>query len=237
MAKKNKSSISLNSLRDYLVQVSLIIISLLIAVGVDRCNQSVKNERTLDAYLEAIHKELVEEEEATNNNLGDCEKDIDGLLGAAQGFSSGGDEQLIRAIGSTAQVFVRGVFRSFSPTSFDVMINSGHGLLMKDLELRQSLSGVMAFRENYIKADLLRHDELTLEAIGDFSEYLDLDCLRRVEPAAFLTCLTDRQLAEQNGARDLAVLLRHSEIRSFHLQAYQRLLKSVIPMVEAAREK
>lgn len=236
MSEKRKSALSITSLRDYLVQVSLIILSLLIAFGVDRCNQGVKEDRKLEAYLSAIYQELQDEQASTAMNLADCEADIEDLTEGAVSLASADKFQQAQAIGRIGRVFTRGVFRSFSPTSFDLMTSSGDGLLIEDLALRRSLASVIAFRNNYVKADLIRHDELTLQAIGEVAEYIDLGCVRATEPANFTSCVTNPQKMASESRSDLAKLTRHSELRAFHLELYTQHLAEVVPLVKAALE-
>lgn len=221
--------------KDYLVQVSLILVSLFIAFGVDRCNQSVRNANRLEAYLEAIGEELQMELKASKANLADCENDIDDMAAATATFATMNSAKLPEAVGRTGQVIARGVFRTFSPMSFQLMNNSGDGLLLEDIELRQQLAAVSAFRADYIKADLMRHDELTLTALADVSNYLDIYCLRDKKPEDHGRCITSLIGLRENGVSDLIALRRHSELRAFHLERYVSLLEHTIPLVEAAQ--
>lgn len=234
MSEKRKSALSIAGLRDYLVQVSLIILSLLIAFGVDRCNQGVKEDRKLEAYLSAIYQELQDEQASTAMNLADCEGDIEDLTSGMSTITSSDEFERSQAIGNIGKVFTRGVFRSFSPTSFELMTSAGDGLLIKDLDLRRSLASVIAFRNNYVKADLLRHDELTLQAIGEVAEYIDLGCVRATEPANFNGCVTDPPRMVKESQADLAKITRHAELRAFHLELYSQLLAEVVPQVKEA---
>lgn len=221
--------------KDYLLQVSLILLSLFIAFGVDRCNQSVKDDKKLAAYLEAVDEELRYELKVTELNLGDSENDIDDLIFANEVFGTMESARLPEAVGRAGSVVARGVFRTFAPMSFELMNSSGDGLLLEDLELRQRLSAVSAFRKDYIKADLMRHDELTLKALADVSGYLDIYCVRGKKPEEFNLCITSLEGLRENGLKDLIALRRHSELRAFHLDRYITLLEEVIPEVEAAR--
>ena len=223
----------MKNFKDYLTQVSLIIVSLFIAFGAERCNQNMKDSRKLDTYLEAINEELEYELKTCRMNLHDCKNDIQGLSTGIGVFSSREDRKLPLGIGQVMSVFVRGVFRSFSPTSYQLMAESGDALLMKDLDLRRELSSLAAFRNDYIKEDLLRHDELTLKTMEVMGAYVDIACNRKSESANFATCISDQELLYQQGASDLAVILRHSETRAFHLQRYEERLQRVIPLVEA----
>ncbi|MEL6274703.1 MAG: hypothetical protein AAFU03_06365 [Bacteroidota bacterium] len=101
------------SLRDYFLQVSLIILSLFIATSVDRCNLANKNEEKLRAYLTAIELDLRDELETNENNLVDCEQDITGLQRGVGLLRHDQDDSIRLAINEIFTVFTRGVFRAF----------------------------------------------------------------------------------------------------------------------------
>ncbi len=225
----------LKNWKDYLLQVSLIIVSLFIAFGVERCNQRVKDNRKLSTYLDAIHEELTDELESSRMNLRDCENDIEDLYIGAATFSMSDEAKLPEGIGRTGQVFVRGVFRSFSPTSYELMADAGDALLIKELSLRQRLASIVAFRNDYIKNDLQKHDDLTLHTLEKVSTYIDINCVRNVEPIEYATCVTDRERLRQQGAADLSALLRHAELRAFHLELYIDQVQEVAALVDQAR--
>ncbi len=211
------------------MQVSLIILSLLVAVGVDRCNQGVKNDRKLDTYLTSINEEFEYELETCRNNLYDCQKDIEGLSKGALLLSKLGQTQQSTGIAELAQVLIRGVFRSFSPTSFELMVSAGDAFLIDDLELRSDLASIVAFRNDYVKRDLWRHDELTLSVIAEVAEYIDLECLRTTPPEAFPTCITNPEKMQREIAADLAEIAHHSQTRHFHLGRYETRLEYILP--------
>ncbi len=225
----------LNNWKDYLIQVSLIIVSLFIAFGVERCNQRVKDNRKLDTYLGAIHDELVSELRSSQMNLTDCENDINDLYRGVAVFSGREEEGLPEGIGSAGQVFVRGVFRSFSPMSYELMSETGDALLIRDLSLRRNLASLVAFRYDYIKQDLAKHDELTLQTLAGVSDYIDFTCVRSSEPADFANCIIDQDKLWRHGAADLTAILRHSELRAFHLELYLEQIKEVTALVEKTR--
>ncbi len=221
--------------KDYLLQVSLILLSLFIAFGVDRCAQSVKDGKKLATYLEAISEELKEELESTKTNLADSESDIDDMVFANEAFATMEPARLPEAVGRTGMVMARGVFRTFPPMNFELMNSSGDGLLLEDIELRQQLSSIATFRNDYVKADLMRHDQLALEGLANISNYLNIYCLQGKKPEDFGLCITSLEGLRENGVKDLIALRRHSELRAFHLDRYINLLEEVIPEVEAAR--
>lgn len=101
--------------RDYLAQVSLIIFSILVALGVDRCSQNSRNTTRLDAYLNMMEQELADEVLATTNNIEDVQKDIDNLEFGMNAFPQGIDSLTTKALIRGISTFNRGVFRGFPP--------------------------------------------------------------------------------------------------------------------------
>lgn len=239
MATNKKSFLSLSRWRDYLIQVSLIILSLLAAVGVDRCNQNLKDQKRLGEYLETMAAELEYEQEANMNNFGDCKKDINGLAKALALLPSQDDAEVVEGIQHVAGVLVRGVFRSFEPLTYERMQTAGDLFLLEDLELRESLSSYASFRNDYLKQDLMTYDKMILEAIDRLSVYLDLSCLRSEDLESPTDCIKDRTALGEKAAADLTKLYRLSTIRGFHLQLSSRTLGPSLERVNSAlgREK
>jgi len=227
--KRFFSERTLKGLRDYFVQVSLIILSLLVAVGVDRCNTARKNEQKLQAYLEAIHHDLAYESEKTVQNLFDANKDITALENGLTQFAHNNNDSLQAGIMNVGQVLLRGVFRTFSPTTFDVMSKTGDLLLIKDLELRERLASVFAFRTNVIKRDLELHDAMTIEVAESMGAYFDLNCL--VERRAVLDCLHDREGLVSSRHNKLLAFQLECQQRAFHLSVMQHLVNKATELM------
>ncbi|MTB49775.1 hypothetical protein [Lewinella sp. W8] len=214
---KRKSPFSIKGWKDYLLQVSLILLSLFIAVGVDRCNQSLKDEDRRVAYLEAIEVDLLEEMQSNKLNLIDCEKDVKDIFTALRLLREDSPAARIQFGETMGNVFVRGVFRSFSPTTWDIIAQSGDALLIEDLELRSLLAANSVFRNDYVRADLLRHDAKTLEVAESLGPYLDLACLRSLVQDGQRDCITDFAGLKEVASVKLAIYLRQAESRAFHL--------------------
>lgn len=204
--------------KEYLLQVSLILLSLFIAVGVDRCNQSNKEDRLRETYYESIEADLMDEIESNKLNLGDCENDIRDLSGVIRALAKEEATSRIKISQSLGRVFVRGVFRPFSPTTYDIIAQSGDALLIEDLRLRYLLSANTAFRNDYVRDDLRRHDVMTLEVAEAVGGDLDLNCLRRLYSGEEADCVRDFAGLVKIGQGKLAVFLRHAELRAFHLE-------------------
>ena len=209
----------LKSLKDYLLQVSLIIVSLFIAFGVNRCNENVKDGRKLASYQTAMQEEVSREISTTENNLVDCQADIEDLTNAIAIFTGRHEEKVDRALQRMGTVMIRGVFRTFPPTTYELMAQSGDALLLDDLDLQRRLAATGAFRDDYVKQDLRRHDELVLAALGNTADYVDVFCVSRGQgPPA--ECVTDTPRLWAEAGTDLIPVLRHSQLRAFHLEGY-----------------
>ncbi|MEL7161644.1 MAG: hypothetical protein AAFN92_12870 [Bacteroidota bacterium] len=232
MPHQEKSRSIVSSWKDYLVQVSLILLSLFIAVGVDRCNQRQQATDRLDEYVQLIHQELADEMETTELNIVDAENDIDDLGRVLSNISSPGDDSLALTVLLTARVIGKGVFRAFPPTTFDQMVAAGDASLIKDIKLRDRLASTAAFRDDYVQADLRQFDEIVLEVIDRFYAYVDLGCIIATRGQNPLKCVTDRELLRERGAADLGKLARMAQIRTFHLQSYRASLQGTITAFE-----
>lgn len=218
----------IKSIKDYLLQVSLILVSLFIAFGINRCSENAKDADKLALYRSTIIAELERELESTEYNLADCENDIDDLQQAAIIFSQELTDQTLVAVGGIGRVFVRGVFRTFPPSTYDLMADSGDALLIKDLQLRKDLAATSAFRDDYVKADLFRHDEMTIRAIKDMGQFIDVICLANAGEGEYAGCIEDQVGLFKRGGAYLTPLLRHAELRAFHLDNYRKQVEQIL---------
>ncbi|MEM1357899.1 MAG: hypothetical protein AAGF89_06860 [Bacteroidota bacterium] len=234
MSTNKKSFFSLSTWRDYLVQVSLIVLSLLAAVGVDRCNQNLRDENRLEEYLVTMQQELEAEKTSNSYNLGDCQKDVEGLRAAMTMIPSEDDGQAAKGLQILGGVLVRGVFRAFEPLTYERMQSSGDLYLIKDLELREALATYTSFRKDYLQGDLMSYDEMVLEAIDRLRAYLDIMCLEQTKFATPIDCITDREGLRKNAAGDLAKLYRLASLRAFHLELSSKTLDPSLEGVNAA---
>lgn len=222
------------ALRDYLIQVSLIILSVLLALGIDRCRAASQDKALAAEYQTRIRTELDKEEHSNTLNLVDATNDLSDLnyvltqaptLGPATADST--YDHLIRRL---ALVLVRGVFRTFTPTVYERISANGEARLVPDIELRARLDAYAAFRHDYIQADLNRHDALVLETIDRVGDYLDLNCVQNharsagPRPPGLRHCITDYPALRRRLARDVGKLTRHTQLRLFHLERGQATL-------------
>lgn len=93
---------------------------------------------------------------------------------------------------------------------------------------KAKLASIVAFRKDYIKGDLQRHDALTLATLGKMSAYINIDCIKTGKPDNLGDCVTDKDRLWEQGASDLTVLQRQSELRGFHLQLFEDQLVELI---------
>ncbi len=220
MATEKKSALS--AWRDYIIQVSLIILSILIALGVDRCSQNMSNAERLNEYLDAMEEEMEHEAYSTLNNIGDADKDVNNLQFGMNTFPKGVDSLTEKALQRVLSTFIRGVFRAFPPMTYERMAATNDAFLIKDLTFRERLASTASFRTDYVQADLNKYDALVLEAIDRFGRYVDIGCLIRTKAAAPLDCVTDKDALQRNGAADLSKLYHLAGMRRFHLDRYQQ---------------
>ncbi|NJO87212.1 MAG: hypothetical protein HC821_04240 [Lewinella sp.] len=203
-------------LLEYSLQLSLIILSILIATGVDRCNQRRNDHQKVHAYLQAILQDLENDQESNELNLVDGENDIVSLERALSLVQYPHDDSLTLFVDQFFTVFLKGVFRTFPPTTFDLMRSSGDLALLKDLDLRNDLAVYFAFRDNIVRSDLQQYDQYIFKTVEGIGQYFDLACLNaRDQP---LACLTDRDGLLNHPRNELVLLLRQANLRVFHLQ-------------------
>lgn len=130
----------------YLAEVSLIIFSILFAFWVERWREGREEQARLSQYITEIKVDLADEKKTTEMNLYDCLNDckiLDKLLEMSANQVDSTEEYRNHFL----SVFYRGVFRTFAPTTVDVMTNNGDLELIKDSDLQKSLVSTFAFRK------------------------------------------------------------------------------------------
>jgi hypothetical protein len=204
--------------KKYFTQVSLILLSLLIASRAEKCREADRNDQKLREYLVAIRQDVRDEIEIDQMNLRDCDRDVECLTEVLQ------KSRFVRQPDSLREVFLlfcevyrRGVFRAFPPKTFDMMQQSGDAHLLKDLSLRAELASAFAFRQTVIRPDLQTYDAQTQACAAHLGQYFDFGTL-------FLDEKKTQFLTDQAGfARDphmpVLTLLHTAHMRAFHLSA------------------
>ncbi|PHI20459.1 hypothetical protein CEQ90_08345 [Lewinellaceae bacterium SD302] len=216
-----KNIFAVKGIGDYLLQVSLIILSLLIATGLNRCNEGRKDGEKLDNYLVAIEKDLEKELSSVNSNLRDAQNDYRDLRRAISAGRHPDTDSLQLSIARVLQVVVRGVYRGFSPTTYELMQGTGDVLLIEDLNYRNQLAAISDFRRSYLRDDLKDHDRRVLLLGEKLGEFVNLPCA--LENRGNLSCVTDPEGYRLKMGNHLMILYRAVELRLFHLDIAQEL--------------
>lgn len=214
----------------YLLEVLLIILSVLAAIQADRYNQARKDQQKLEEYVDALYQDLLDEQAANRMNLADCQKDLAAIEAAMQQFRYDQNDSLQLGLANLGAVFTRGVFRAFPPTTYDVMLSSGDLALIEDLEFRNLLASVMAFRDNYLKSDLQEFDKQTLAFSRYIGQYVDITCMASTEQ--LYRCIIDREGLVNDAHNELFIFYRVAQLRAFHLSASVRGMATAIREME-----
>lgn len=215
----------------YLIEIALIIFSILIAIQADRFNQNRKDKAKLENYFQSMYQDLLDEQESNRNNLYDCRDDIQSIERAIQLCRYDQNDSLNLSLQYLRRVFGRGVFRTFSPTTFDIMLSTGDIALIRDLSLRNRLAATFSFRDTYVRDDLEKFDTRTIELSRAMGRYFDLGCMATTKSEWLYTCLTDRTGFVENVHNELFIFLRMTSLRAFHLeiavQNFDRTIKEM----------
>lgn len=201
--------------KKYITQVSLILVSLAIATGADRLRESYKNREKLKEYCAALSNDIVEEIETQKMNKVDCDRDIDCLAMAIYLIHTRKKDSVEYVISNVQEVFNRGVFRSFKPSTLDIMIASGDLNLIKDLHLRSDLASAFAYRDDVIKADLESFDVTTSQCAEALGNYVNLAKLHQGQEA-LIPAKTAAFFDDPHN--ELYLLFRNAQLKSFHLR-------------------
>ncbi len=216
--------------RKYVTQISLILFSLLLATRAERCREAGKEHEKLREYLTAIQADIQDEIKTDKMNLHDCERDMKCLIEFMDKSNSSNIDSLYLAYSNFAEVYQRGVFRAFPPSTFDLMAQSGDVNLLKDLHLRNSLASVFAFRQNVVRKDLEDFDRQTQICAEKLGRFFELSLLFTGEKEKFLR---DREGFLRDPHNEVFLLLRNANLRGFHLDnALEELKETQIEVDE-----
>lgn len=201
--------------KKYFTQITLILISLMLATRVDRCREANKEQDKLREYLTAIQSDIQDEIKTDKLNLNDCNRDVKCLLEFLLKSTNEHNDSLYLAYSNFAEVYQRGVFRAFPPSTFDLMAQSGDANLLKDLRLRNSLASVFAFRQDVIRKDLEDFDRQTQVCAEKLGMYFDLSLMFAGENEKFLR---NKEGFLKDPHNEVFLLLRNANLRGFHLK-------------------
>lgn len=228
-----------HSVFHYIVEVSLIIVSILVAIQADRYQQNRRNQIKLESYIHSMYQDLLYDQDRNRNNLEDCQNDIKNITRSLRLSQINQDDSLSVALRNLGVVFTRGVFRAFPPTTFDIMLQSGDVALIRDLDLRNKLASTFSFREDYIKKDLLDFDIQTREMSKTLAQYGNLPCM--FSRSDLHACLQEREGFTENFHNDLFIFLRTAQVRAFHLQiaiqGFDRTIKEMEDLYQLKNEE
>ncbi len=221
-------------LRKYVTQVSLILLSLAIATSVDRCRERGKNEDKLREYLTAIQGDIANEIKTDKMNLYDCQRDQRCLEQALRLIAEQKMDSTLLIAENIQQVFDRGVFRDFYPTTFELMAQNGDANLLKNLPLRNHLASIFAFRQNVIKKDFENFDQETRDCMAQLGRYIDF---MKVYSKDAKQIFTDEKGFMTTPRTELYLLARSTDVKAFHLQNAIEDLQEVQANLDAELKK
>ena len=162
--------------QDYLLQVSLIVLGLAIATSVDRCNTARRNEAKLLDYYRAIRADIRADAYSNTLNIADARNDVTDLDAALRLLPQPGPDSLTTGLRRLRRVLLKGVFRTFSPSTFDLMAANGDQALIRDLRVRNQLSDAFAFRNDILADDLRLYNQEVRRTLNALSAHLELRC-------------------------------------------------------------
>ncbi len=200
--------------KKYFTQISLILISLLLATRAEKCRDEHKEDRKLREFLIEVQADIQEELKNDEMNLKDCKRDIKCLVNFLRYYNDPAPDSLKSAMESIAEVYYRGVFRSFPPNTFEIMVETGDARLIRDLKMRAELASVFAFRRNVVQPDLASFDLQTQQCFREMGYFLDLTQLMKAYNESFFT---DKKGFIEASHNEAFLLLRNAELRAFHL--------------------
>jgi hypothetical protein len=160
--------------KKYVTQVSLLLFSLLIATSADRCRTRQKERVKLHEYIAAIKKDLENELSDCKMNLNDCKRDQTCLLKALIYADHSNIDSVRYGFDHFLEVYQRGVFRTFPPSTFEMMVQAGDVHLIKDLGLRSELASTFSFLNRNIRNELEAFDQAVTACAEVAGLYLPL---------------------------------------------------------------
>jgi hypothetical protein len=131
----------------YVAEVTLIIFSILFALWMERIRESWEEDQKLEQYYSEIQADLKEEIQTSKMNRHDCENDVKALLKILELADSKAEDSTKIFRSKFLSVYYRGVYRTFAPTTADVMANNGDLELIKDHTLRKLIVSTFSFRK------------------------------------------------------------------------------------------
>ena len=101
--------------------------------------------------------------------------------------------------------------------------------MLKNLQLRNEIASVFAFRQNVIRKDLEIFDQETNRCAGALARYLNL---ARLFDSDIEKIILDQKGFIQDPHNEVFLLLRNASLRAFHLEAAIEELKDTQKSVD-----
>lgn len=217
--------------REYLVSVSLIVLSLMLTAQLERWREAQKDSRKLKEYFLAIETDIKADLHLDSLNVYDAYRDLARLQRILVLLHEDKKTKSDSILIYFREVMGRGVFRAFPPTTFELISQSGDAALIKDIGLRNKMATVFAFRQNIIRPDFAQYDASLRDCAKELGQYVDLSWL----------LLNDIQKSWVNKDgfyskphNEILLLYRDTQLKIFHLEIFikdlidlQKTLKAV----------
>lgn len=223
--------IDAKSLSDYIIQVFLIIFSILVATWVGQCTEREKDEKKLAVYMASMKEEVNFEIERHNLNFYDAKKDVDQLSEALRLLSYDNLDSTYLAFSYFFRVNIRGVFRTYPPSTWDAMISAGDSELIRDLDLRQQIAGSFAFRNTTVREDLSHWDAATQNAFDQVAEFIVFPDMEKFDGRFEELLLKPKEFVIRVNPI-IKSLLRQCQIRMLHLDVAKGQFEILKEMLE-----
>jgi len=171
----------------YLAEVTLIIFSILFAFWMERLREGWEDDKKLEQYFSEIQADLKEEIQTSKMNRYDCENDIKALLKILELSETRSLDSTTLYRSKFLSVYYRGVFRTFAPTTADVMANNGDLELIKDHTLRKLIISTFSFRKE-VANEFTAYNLAVEEAGKILYEEIKPDNSDNIRPDPLLLC-------------------------------------------------
>ncbi len=215
--------------KKYITQISLLLVSLMIATSADRCRTRQKEVVKLREYLAAIKDDLKEEVETCRMNMNDCARDMKCLRMVIKYSDYAQPDSIRYGFEYFLEVYQRGVFRTFPPTTFEMMMQAGDVYLIKDLALRSELASAFTFVNRNIRDDLESFNQETDKCAAVAGNYIDFSS-NLFEDMSIYPRPTKGDMRWSNA---VCALLANTNVRKFHLVNSIENLTEALKKLEA----
>lgn len=212
----------------------ILFVAAVLFFGVSRWLENRADIEKRREYLAGIRADIDEELQTNRTNLNDCNRDIRALTRILERSQSPGLAGADSIPLLYYDVFMRGVFRAFQPRTYDLMVTNGDIGLLKDLKLRQTLTGTFAFRSSNLKTAFSDFDAEVKRSTQTMGQFMDLYAMQRVEAGQRIPF--DQAGFRKMGRNAVFQVLRAAQVKAFYLEistdSFQEL-KEVLEKLDA----